>query len=182
MGTARKDVKTSICHGAQEKTFTTLRKFLQWLPDDESMWDHDPPISTAANSTRADEEQWLVTVDAYLYAAKREPDNDFHIILGQKPSHAERYMTAEISGLPKSGHPDRTALKSARDEFKEYFGDDLPEGDSYDHYDPIPIRITGCVFFDASHHAGYPNSPGPQGMKPKTSWELHPVTEIIFEP
>jgi hypothetical protein len=183
-GTARRDVKTSVCHGAGERTFATLGELLEWLPDDnERMWNHQPPISNAADSTRVSEEEWLVTVGAFLYAAKHEPDNDYHLILGQAPGDPAKFMTVEISGLPKSGHPDRAALKLAREEFKSFLGDGTPQGSSYDRYDePIPVRVTGCLFFDTSHHAGLPNSPGPAEMKPGTTWELHPVTEIVFEP
>jgi len=181
-GTSRGDVKTSICHGAQQKTFTTLNQLLTWLPDDDVIWDRNPPVSTARDSPRIAEENWLVTVDAYLWAAKREPDNDYHLILGRAPWQFKKFMTIEISGLPKSGHPDRPALKTVRDDFKAYFADSLPGSSGYAIYDdPIPVQVTGCLFFDASHHAGQVG-PRALGTRPKTTWEIHPVTEIVFEP
>ena len=55
----------------------------------------------------------------------------------------------------------------------------LPE-DGYDKYDPpIPVQIVGSLFFDVDHQ---PGEVGPVGMKPKTSWEIHPVSDIQFEP
>jgi hypothetical protein len=73
----------------------------------------------------------------------------------------------------------RPTLKKARDDFKELLGNDTPEGNSYDRYqEPIRVRITGCLFFDTSHHAG---DVGPQGLKPRTTWEIHPVTRIVFQ-
>ena len=60
-------------------------------------------IPTTASSDRVDEEKRNVRVKAFLYAASREDDNDYHLIIGRAPNKPAKYMTAEISGLPPSG-------------------------------------------------------------------------------
>ena len=121
-------------------------------------------------------------VRAFLYAASREDDNDFHLIVGRDPDLEPMYMTMEISGLPPqdSGHFSR--LGAAREAYKEFFGEDLP-GASYDFYDPpIPVEVEGSLFFDMSHSSG--SRPGPASLRPHipTIWEIHPMTNIVFEP
>ena len=139
-------------------------------------------ISSAADSGRLAQEQVLVTVTGFLYAASRERDNDFHCIVGSDRSVPTRLMNVEVSGLPPSRSPFRATLKTARGEFKAFFTSNqnaLPTN-GYDKYDPpIPVLIVGSLFFDVDHQ---PGEVGPVGMKPKTSWEIHPVSDIQFEP
>jgi len=70
-----------------------------------------------------------------------------------------------------------------RDDYKAFSeGDHLP-GTSYDFYDPpVPVEVTGSLFFDMSHATG--NGPGPQSLRHDipTIWEIHPIPHILFEP
>ena len=117
-------------------------------------------IPTTASSDRVDEEKRNVRVKAFLYAASREDDNDYHLIIGRAPNKPAKYMTAEISGLPPGGSASFGKLDAARSAYFEYFGDGLP-GTSYDFYDPPrEIEIEGSLFWDASHASG--GRPGPQ--------------------
>lgn len=51
-------------------------------------------------------------------------------------------------------------------------------GKKYEKHDPpVPVEITGPLFFDVDHDAGVV---GPQGHRPKTAWEIHPVMDIKF--
>jgi hypothetical protein len=123
-----------------------------------------------------------VRVRAFLYAASREDDNDFHLIIGRAPRSSPMYMTMELSGLPPKNAKSFRTLKKARDAYKEFFGDDLP-GPSYHFYrPPIPIELEGSLFFDMSHATG--GKPGPQDLRKDipTIWEVHPITRIVFEP
>jgi hypothetical protein len=178
-GTDRKAAKISISDGSTQ-TFSDLAALLDsslFLPDDQ-MVNHDPPIPKTANSGRVEEEQHNVVVTAFLYASAKEPDNDFHCIVGTEPGQPPRFLNVEVTGLPLSG-PFRAQLKTVRDKFKEFFGQDLP-GKGYSKFDPpIPVRISGSLFFDVDHPAG---AVGPTGLKPTTAWEIHPVTDIEFEP
>jgi hypothetical protein len=178
VGTDRRDAKTSIADGPVE-TFTSLADLLASLPDDNSMLNHDPKITRAPGSDRVMEEERNVTVTAFIYVAKAEADNDFHLILGTgDPPSSRRYMNAEIAGLPPAG-PVRARLKTARDAFKTFFADQ-PIGGGYRPFDvPIPVQVTGSLFYDVDHAPGVV---GPEGFKPTTSWEIHPITDIQFEP
>jgi len=181
-GTARKAAKLSIPKATVEK-FNELRTLLNSLPADEDMSKHKPPIGVGAKSDRVAEEKRNVHLRAFLYAASRENDNDFHLIMGRDPSKTpEMYMTMELSGLPPSSAKSHKKLKAARDSFKAFFAANLP-GQTYDFYDPpIPVEIEGSLFFDMSHSNG--QRPGPPSLKSRmpTIWEVHPLSEIVLEP
>ena len=181
-GTARKAAKLAVSNAAME-VFADLPPLIATLPSKTSMKKHKPKITTEANSARVAEEKRNVRLTAFLYAASREADNDFHLIIGRDPDSTPHvYMTIEISGLPPQSASSFTKLKSARKSFQTFFGNDLP-GTSYDFYDPpIPIKVEGSLFFDMSHATG--QGPGPASLRDDipTIWELHPVSKITFEP
>jgi hypothetical protein len=176
-GTERKAAKLSISTAAIEK-FADVSSLLASLPT------KDPKgVSKAAGSRRIPEEQRNIRVRAFLYAASREDDNDFHLIVGDDPAAAApKLMTMEISGLPPSSSASFARLKAARSAYKDFFSGDLP-GLGYDHYPKrIPVEIEGSLFFDASHQIGTP--PGPKKLRPfmPRIWEVHPISKIVFEP
>jgi hypothetical protein len=179
-GTARKAAKLSLAN-APVKTFGDLKTLFNSLPAHEDML--ALKIKTTATSDRVAQEKRNVRGKVFLYAASREDDNDFHLILGRSPdSSPEVYMTMELSGLPPASKPSFAKLKAARDAFKAFFGGDLP-GLSYDFYDPpIPVRIEGSLFWDASHAKG--TRPGPKSLKSRMPvvWEVHPISMITFNP
>ncbi len=178
-GTARKAAKLSIASGTRQD-FSDLAAVLDSLTPDEEM--RAKNISKEADSGRLPEEQKQVTVMAFLYASSRESDNDFHCIVGRDPNQSPRFMNVEVSALPPSTSQFFVALRTARNQFKTFFttsGDALPT-QGYEKYDPpIPIKVTGSLFFDVDH---VPPAVGPVGMKPETAWEIHPVSDIQFEP
>ena len=185
-GTARKAAKISIAR-AKVETFDDLRLLIKSLPSIRTMaTTHDPKIGTGATSGRAKEERRNVRVRAWIYAASREDDNDFHLIVGRSPESARMFMTMEVSGLPPASSPHREKLEQIRDGYKSFFqhADAGLPGLSYDFYKPpVPVEIAGSLFFDVSHAA--PGSrPGPKDLRPDmpTVWEVHPVTSIKFEP
>jgi len=179
-GTARKAAKLSIGTGTVEP-FGDLQPLITSLPADDDMIDHHPPIKTTAGSKRATEERRNVRIKAFLYAASRESDNDFHLIIGRDPDRTpELYMTAEVSGLPPKSAPSFGQLSTARTSFTGFFGANLPDF-SYDFYDPpIPVTLEGSLFFDMSHSSG--QRPGPASLKSRmpTIWEVHPITDIAL--
>ncbi len=104
-GTSRKAAKVSIANSTME-AFDDLRELIESLEDEETMIDHEPEIGTDAKSNRVKEEKRNVRVQAFIYAASRESDNDFHLIVGRDPETSpEMYMTMELSGLPPSSSP-----------------------------------------------------------------------------
>ena len=132
---------------------------METLPSKAKMVDRNPKILVDETSDREPEEERNVTLHAFLYAASRENDNDFHLIVGEKTDADETYLTMEVSGLPPRQASSFNALNSARNSFKAFFGDKLP-GATYDFYDPpIPVAVRGSLFFDMSHAHG--QSPAP---------------------
>src|SRR5688572_30210801 len=120
-GTARKASKLSISSAATEN-FKDVLALIKTLPAHEKMVKHKPKITTAATSKRVKEEERNVSVNAFIYAASREDDNDFHLIVGRSPTASqEAYMTMELSGLPPKDSPAFGPLKKARDAFKKFF-------------------------------------------------------------
>ena len=140
---------------------------------------HKPKIKTTASQGRVAAENKNIKVKAFLYAASREDDNDFHLIIGRATTKTpEMYMTMELSGLPPDNSPALDELTDARKDYKAFFKTDLP-GFSYDFYDPpIPVTVEGSLFFDMSHASG--TRPGPPSLKSRmpTVWEVHPITAI----
>jgi hypothetical protein len=179
-GTARKAAKLSISPGPM-KMFTDLKALIESLVPDDKMVAHKPRIKTTASSGRVKEESKNVKVKAFLYAASREEDNDFHLIIGRATTKApEMYMTMELSGLPPANSLALGPLTAARKAFKLFFGSRVPDF-TYDFYDPpIPVTIAGSLFFDMSHAVG--QHPGPPSLKSRmpTIWEVHPVTAITL--
>jgi hypothetical protein len=180
-GISRKAAKLTIADAAVE-AFEDIKDLIETLPTEEDMISHQPPITTDAESGRVDEENRNVVVRAFLYAASREDDNDFHLIVGRATDRDPMYMTIELSGLPPGDSEHFSRLKAARDAYTEFLGGDLP-GASYDFYaPPIPVEVEGSLFFDMSHSFG--SRPGPDILRPHmpTIWEIHPITNIVFEP
>src|SRR5215216_1203865 len=176
-GTSRKAAKLSIAN-AQVEEFKDLIDLIETLPAEEAMTSHEPPITTDATSGRVDEENRNVRVLAFLYAASREDDNDYHLIMGRDPDLEPIYMTVEISGLPSQDSEHCSRLKTAREAYKEFFRDNLP-GASYDFYDPpIPVEVEGSLFFEMAHRPGV----GPARLRSNilTLWEIHPITNLLF--
>lgn len=180
-GTSRKAAKLSIVAGKPD-AFDDLKKLIKDLPDDADMADHDPPITTKPDSDRVAEEKRNVRVTAFLYAASREDDNDFHLIIGRDPARSpSMYMTVELSGLPPKSSKHFNRLRKTRDAYKTFFADNMP-GTTYDFYDPpIPVTVEGSLFFDMSHAHG--SKPGPASLRKDipTIWEIHPISKMEFE-
>ncbi len=181
-GTARKAAKLSIAPG-QPQQFADVKALIASLTPDKQMAHHQPPITDTADSGRVQEEMRNVHVKAWLYAASMEADNDYHMIIGTDPKqNPPTVMNMELSGLPPSNSPAYATLKAARDAFKKFFGTHTP-GTTYDFYNPpIPVEIEGSLFFDITHAAG--QKPGPMTLSKysPTIWEVHPITNIVFEP
>jgi hypothetical protein len=181
-GTDRKAAKLSIADGAAQG-FDDVRDLIATLPSKTAMVNHTPRITTEANAGRVDEENRNVQVRCWLYAASRESDNDYHLILGRAPGLVpETYMTMELAGLPPTDAGSFPQLFAARKTLNDFFGSNVPET-SYSFFDPpIPVTVEGSLFFDITHARGTP--PGPVSLRSNMPviWEVHPITKIEFEP
>ena len=186
-GTDRKAAKLSISNAKIEK-FKDVKALIKSLAAEDVMKNHKPKITRAATSKRVKEEDRNIHVNAFLYAAKREEDNDFHLILGLNPKTLpDMYITMELSGLPPEDSPAFEKLNAARDAFKKFFDDhaggQLPGRSGYDFpRPPVPVEIEGSLFFDVTHSTGA--RPGPKSLKSRMPviWEVHPITKMVFKP
>ena len=174
-GLSRSKVKTSVTVN-QPRTYTSLPAFLNTLFPDNDMKvvvrALDKPYAVRA----VQEEKFVTVKNVFLLAYARERDNDYHLILTN--SARTIYFNAEISGLPGNAANAYQQLKSARQSFENFPG--AARCGSYTFLE-TPLRILlirGSLFFDVDHPAG---QVGPLGARPLTAWEIHPVTEIIFE-
>jgi hypothetical protein len=160
-----------------------MSALIETLPKDTIMEHHQPPITKDKDSDRVTEEQRNVTVNAFLYALRKEADNDYHMILGDDPNREQvRYLNSEVSGLPTGG-PFKPLLTQVRNDFKAFFSTDVLEHAKTRYVTfnpPIPVRVSGSLFWDIEHVP--PDTVGPTAHKPRTAWEIHPVTKIVFEP
>jgi hypothetical protein len=180
-GQARKAAKLSIAASPIEN-FSDVSKLIGSLPALDAMVKLHIP--TTANSDRVKQEKRNIHVTGFLFAASREADNDFHLIVGLDPKAGqEMYMTMELSGLPPANSPAFGPLNTARTAYKQFFGAKNLPGAGYHFYQPpIPVQIDGSLFFDATHSTG--QAPGPPSLKSRmpTIFEVHPITKIKLGP
>lgn len=172
-GTDRKKCKTSIAPGAVKTR--SLASFLSMLPSDSVMMANSLISKDPNNPRVAAENNNVKLTGIFLFAIKRENDNDYHMIIGDKQA---RFFNVEISGLPPSTAASFQKLKNARKAVDDFFGTPNCNTGGYAVFrDGIKIQVTGSTFYDIDHAPGVV---GPAGFKPATSWEIHPVTLIKF--
>lgn len=177
-GSDRRDPKTSVATGGL-KSFSTVAQLRSSFPTDTFM--NGLGITRAPDSERTPQEQYNVSVQGYIFAASKESDNDFHLIVGDKDCVTGGCLiNVEVSGLPQDlSDPNFPTLSAVRTKFLAYFNSQQPAR-GYRKFDPpIAVLLTGSVFFDVDHPAG---AVGPAGLKPSSAWEIHPLTDITFEP
>jgi hypothetical protein len=177
-GTARRLPKTTVFKGPVE-SFDTVAALLDSLPPNDEML--GMMIAHTPTTNRVKKEQRNVRVKGYIYAFKKEADNDYHVVIGDAPGGASpRYMNAEVSGIPIAGTDEnRATLWEVRNAFKSTFNLGNTGPVSYFRPDPpIPVRLTGSIFWDVDHE--HPPYVGPNDFKPKTAWEIHPISKIEF--
>ena len=172
-GVSRRLSKTSIASALlKSMTFTS---FIASLPSDKSMMaNHN--ITTAPNNPRVPQENNNIQLNGiFLFAIKRENDNDYHIIIGDKN---KKFFNVEISGLPPHSAASFITLSKTRTAVETYFGKPNCNVGGYNVFPQgIKIQISGSTFYDIDHA---PGTIGPQGYMPATAWEIHPVTDIKF--
>jgi hypothetical protein len=177
-GKVRRIAKTTIFKG-EPQPFNSIAALRTKLQPDKEM--EGLKIGHGPDVNRVKDEQLNVTVPAFIYAFRKESDNDYHVILGDAPGTANpKYLNAEVSGIPVAGTDDnRNQLWAVRKEFKQRFEleDDGP--DTYQRLrPPVAARITGSLFYDVEHLP--PNTVGPTFAKPTSAWEIHPISSIEF--
>jgi hypothetical protein len=178
-GKDRRVPKTTIMD-VQVEEFPTVAQLLSDVLGKFSDDDMQGMGITRTTNTRVDAERRKVRVTGFIYAFKKESDHDYHVILGDGPdADVPVYMNVEVSGIPVGGtKANRDQLIAVRNQFKEAFDLGASGPSRYLRPDqPIPVRITGSLFWDVDHP---PGAVGPEDLKPQTSWEVHPVSAIEF--
>ena len=171
-GKDRGAAKTSFVTSAAAKSFNSVAELIATLTPDSII---RPKLTR--NSKRIADEQKNARLEKniFLYAMKNETDNDYHLIIGDNIKFSKATLfNIEISAVPKSGNA--TILK-VRNFFKNNFGNVCGPKYAVFKDDPIPIKVSGSLFYDVDHPAG---QVGPVGMRPKTSWEIHPIASISW--
>jgi hypothetical protein len=176
-GIDRARAKTSFVNGVQVKSFASIAVLVASLTKDSEM-------KTKLNRTspRITEEKINVRLrnKIFLYAMKKEGDNDYHVIIGDNRIKTQAtFLNVEISGIPHTGNAaNKAALQTVRDFFEDNFVELCGSKYAVFSAKPIPITIEGSIFFDVDHSAG---TVGPNGFKPTTAWEIHPISKIGFQ-
>lgn len=169
-GIARKTPKTTLV-SANLENFNVLKTFLSGLPIDDLMI-KNPLIKANPNKRVIEEKRNVKLTKVFLIAIKREPDNDYHMIIGDSKGD---FFNTENSGLISSS-PKK--LKDVRKAIVDFMGGGFCSS-KYQKFSPgIPIELEGSLFYDTEHKPGIV---GPSDARPKTSWEIHPISNIIFK-
>lgn len=176
-GTDRKVAKIAVVGGAVHDE-GTVDALASTLASDDAMRSHNPPLTTDSDCDRVSEERRNVKIKAWVYAIKYEADQDWHLIVGTDPGAGPvTYFNCEVSGLPAKTASDYNALLNVRQDFAAILDNDLPGPSAYTQYEPFEVTIQGSLFYDVDHAAG---AVGPSGMKPNSSWEVHPISKIAW--
>jgi hypothetical protein len=191
-GHYRKGAKTSIVRTlggkvAPNHKFASLDELLAWLPLDQDMKTAHPELAPKnlndheaakkIQNPRVQEERRNVQVTCWVFNAKKEGDDDFHVIIGNSPDPTKaKFLNVEVSGTVRGG-PDAKILVQIRKDLKAFMGVTIPSGD-YTRLAPKKAKVTGSLFFDADHSPGTIGPLKPEPHRPQTVWEIHPVFAI----
>jgi hypothetical protein len=179
-GHYRENCKT-VMQNLPVQPFGSVDALLHSLPSDGVMRSHYPGFHDirTAPTTRLAEETHVATVVGQLVAVKfedaRQPggDNDFHLIIG---SSTGAYMNMEVSGLPRSGDPNHRFQDVRQQLLAILMAAHISPNTRYQKpTSQLLVRVTGSLYFDGDHEA---DSIGPEGFRPRTVWEIHPVQDI----
>ncbi len=176
-GKDRAKAKTSFVNGVTFKSFTSITSLISSLTKDSEM---ENKVDRTSLRVADEKINARLTNNIFLYAMKKEGDNDYHVIIGDnKVKNLATLLNIEISGVPKSGNVStKNAIQKVRDFFEENFVDLCGSNYAVFSTNPIPITIEGSLFFDIDHKGG---TVGPTGFRPKTSWEIHPISKIALK-
>jgi hypothetical protein len=170
-GVARKTAKINISEG-DTLAFEKVGDVLDFLPADSTM----RQMGIKDKTRRLPEEDYNIIIDtAYLFSIELEDDGDLHLLIGDIiDSIKTNLMTVEVSGLPDRRNPSFETLLDVR----KTLYDEYPKCFSGKRVRPTKkfrkITIQGSLFFDNRHPATG------KAHRPKTAFELHPITYIEF--
>lgn len=183
-GTDRAGVKTTKSRAQLETNVDAKALFEELSAGEDNLCANRQQFT--ANRRESIENRNVQLNKVYLYTFKRQKDEDYHLIVGtSKNPRTAYFFNVEISGNPPAGAYGRQDIIQARNDFEEYFELTYCADSYYEQNfrnDPIPVIITGSIFYDAWHCSSFASS-GPQRwteIKLQTAWEIHPITKIEF--
>ena len=171
-GNSRAHAKTTIVTGTPMRV-SSLKQLLAQLPDDDSM----AARGIDRDTERVAEETRNVGVCVSILATKAESDGDYHVIVADD---LDVMMNTEISGIPSWGSKkNRDRLLSVRGTFEDFVDSTGRSTSGYAGWkDPVLVYMEGSLFWDIEHKPGVV---GPAFARPKTAWEIHPISKLEFE-
>ncbi len=191
---ARWPIKTSVPSGAdltKPGKLLPLADFLELAPaaDHMSSQFDDALFPKASGSKFADGD--IVRTRGYVRLVAGEPDGDFHIQITVTPDTFENCLVVEVPKDDPEFVKDtevRSAAKAVRDFVTTSLKTGDPTGRIVHIVGPAYVEVTGQLFFDAEHQAGMSKgvfrgkSINGKKLPSKTSWEIHPITKMVFAP
>jgi hypothetical protein len=172
-GNDRKAAKLSLVTAGLE-SFTSLTAFLNTLRPDDEMINNGSISMSATNKRVAAEKRNIKLTNVFLFAIKRESDNDYHLIIGDQNNN---YFNIECSGLPGSSASAFATIKKVRKQVEDFFGELCKTQYAVFENGLKLVEVKGSLFYDIDHKPGVV---GPEGRRPKTAWEIHPISNIKF--
>jgi hypothetical protein len=155
---------------APVEDFATISDLLKTLAKDGVI---RPKLSSTKPRIAEEKRRIRLLQDTYIYAFKKEPDNDYHLIIGDHKSMSKAtFFNIELSGLATN-----STLSAVREVFEKRFVNACTSSYIIFSQNPIKIQIEGSLFFDFDHN---PGEVGPTGFRPATCWELHPLSKLVF--
>jgi hypothetical protein len=174
-GSYRPEAKTSFAAGTPEN-HPSLGSIFDALPNDEQMARQFPALLSLGNNhtPRVAPEKRNVRVHAWIYRVAWKGDRDFQVVLGDTPqlTSTTTFVNCEISGLPRTD-PARAPFAARRADIRAILAEHRQESGLF--YQPVPVSVAGSLLWDGEHRAHHS---GPDELKPKTAWEIHPIQEI----
>jgi hypothetical protein len=170
-GAYRKTAKTSFS-SATVQSISKLDTLFGPLPQDKAMAQQNPPLLTKDDTARIASEKRNVKVPVWIYWADSENDRDFHIILGSTAQLTSTtiFMNSEVSGLPPA-HPKVSPFPQRRADIRKILKNHKNVNGLF--VTPVAVSVTGSLLWDGEHR--FPNNIGPEGLRPATAWEIHPI-------
>jgi hypothetical protein len=193
---ARWPIKTSVPADAKldkPGTLLPLADFLALTPAAEhATTDFQTKRYPKADGGKFAEGQ-IVRTRGYMRVVAGEPDGDYHIQISETNDTFEDCLVVEVpkddAVFVENDKPVVEAAKSVRGFVMARItkGKD-PVGHVMAIKGPAYVEVTGQLFFDSEHQAGMAKgvfrgkSINGKQLPSKTSWEIHPITNLAFAP
>lgn len=148
----------------------------------DNRWDGSVTAKDASGNDVALHEGDVVAVAGYAYRARCQKDGDYHIEIGVGPSRKSPCMIVEAPDPREiADEALRGQIVAARDSLEQL---DPSVFQGHPTKNPIPVRVTGQLFLDETHHETSDPGGGRGSLLDSgrhcasNLWEIHPVTGL----